>query len=192
VKYVVREVLKCVLLREGHLRTWAQRCSQTSGERTSTRTSPYINNSIFTSSLLYYFIEKKYFHGNVGTYKIGELPGHNALRFFCWGRSLKIHIEIKRELFTYIIYTLIELSVKLPSDSPPIPSFSGIHKSKEILLHLDMKCWNSAFNAQGSRVIIVVVHVGAVKIHVEQCRRSGNRKHRMKLSLPPKSVEKLV
>jgi len=29
-----------------------------------------------------------------------------------------------------------------------------------------MKCWNSAFNAHGSRVIIVVVHVGAVKIYV--------------------------
>jgi hypothetical protein len=28
-----------------------------------------------------------------------------------------------------------------------------------------MKCWNSAFNAQGSRLIIVVVQVGAVKIH---------------------------
>jgi hypothetical protein len=29
-----------------------------------------------------------------------------------------------------------------------------------------MKCWNSASNAQGSRVIIVVVQVGAVKIYV--------------------------
>ncbi len=29
-----------------------------------------------------------------------------------------------------------------------------------------MKCWNSAFNAQGPRVIIVVVQVGAVKIYV--------------------------
>jgi hypothetical protein len=29
-----------------------------------------------------------------------------------------------------------------------------------------LKCWNSAFNAQGSRVIIVVVQVGAVKIYV--------------------------
>jgi hypothetical protein len=29
-----------------------------------------------------------------------------------------------------------------------------------------MKCWNSAFNAQGSRVIIVVVQVGAVKTYV--------------------------
>jgi hypothetical protein len=31
-----------------------------------------------------------------------------------------------------------------------------------------MKCWNSAFNAQGSRVIIVIVHVRAVKIYVAQ------------------------
>jgi hypothetical protein len=29
-----------------------------------------------------------------------------------------------------------------------------------------MKCWNSTFNAQGLRVIIVVVHVGVVKIYV--------------------------
>jgi hypothetical protein len=29
-----------------------------------------------------------------------------------------------------------------------------------------MKCWNSAFNAQGSRVIIVVVQRGVAKIHV--------------------------
>ncbi len=29
-----------------------------------------------------------------------------------------------------------------------------------------MKYWNSAFNAQGSRVIIAVVQVGAVKIYL--------------------------
>jgi NADH:ubiquinone oxidoreductase subunit 6 (subunit J) len=29
-----------------------------------------------------------------------------------------------------------------------------------------MKCWNSAFNAQCLKVIIIVVHVGAVKICV--------------------------
>jgi len=29
-----------------------------------------------------------------------------------------------------------------------------------------MKCWNSAFNAQGSKVIIVVLQVGALKIYV--------------------------
>jgi hypothetical protein len=39
-----------------------------------------------------------------------------------------------------------------------------------------MKCWNSAFNAQGSRVIIVVVQVGPVKIYVaavEALRKRG-------------------
>jgi hypothetical protein len=29
-----------------------------------------------------------------------------------------------------------------------------------------MRCWNSAFNAQGSRIIIVIVQVGAVKMYV--------------------------
>ncbi len=35
-----------------------------------------------------------------------------------------------------------------------------------IFLHLNMKCWNSAFNAQSSRVSIVIVQVGAMKIYV--------------------------
>jgi hypothetical protein len=38
-----------------------------------------------------------------------------------------------------------------------------------------MKCWNSAFNAQGSRVIIVVVQVGAVKIHVAAVEAVRNK-----------------
>ncbi len=58
--------------------------------------------------------------------------------------------------------------------SPPIPSFSGIRKVKDILLNHSMKCYNSVRNAetqhfnaqQGSRVIIVVGPVGAVKIYV--------------------------
>jgi hypothetical protein len=28
-----------------------------------------------------------------------------------------------------------------------------------------MKCWKSAFNAQGSRLIIVTLHVGAMKVY---------------------------
>jgi hypothetical protein len=39
----------------------------------------------------------------------------------------------------------------------PYPLFKLYPQSKEILLDLSMKCWNSTFNAQGSRVIIVVV-----------------------------------
>jgi hypothetical protein len=34
------------------------------------------------------------------------------------------------------------------------------------MLQLSTKCWNSAINAQGSRAIIVVVHVRAVKIYI--------------------------
>jgi hypothetical protein len=53
-----------------------------------------------------------------------------------------------------------------------------------------MKCSNSEFNAQGSKLIIVVVHVGAVKIYVAAVE--ALRKEGMKLSLPPKLVEKLA
>jgi hypothetical protein len=31
---------------------------------------------------------------------------------------------------------------------------------------MGMKCWNSTFNAQGSRIIIVHVHVRILKIYV--------------------------
>jgi len=31
---------------------------------------------------------------------------------------------------------------------------------------MGMKCWNSKFNAQGSRGIIVVIQVGTMKIYV--------------------------
>jgi hypothetical protein len=33
----------------------------------------------------------------------------------------------------------------------PYPLFQWYPQSKEILLNLSMKCWNSAFNAQGSK-----------------------------------------
>jgi len=92
---------------------------------------------------------------------------------------------------------ILELSVKLgcllhPLSFTPYPPFQWYLQSKEILLNLlSRKLWNSAFNAQGLRVIIVVVQVGAVKIYV--CSSSGGgqekRKDRMNLSLVPKLVE---
>jgi hypothetical protein len=36
----------------------------------------------------------------------------------------------------------------------------------EILLNINMKCWNLAFNAQGLKVIIIVIQIGVVKIFV--------------------------
>jgi len=56
-----------------------------------------------------------------------------------------------------------------------------------------MKWWNSAFNAQGSRVIIVVVQVGTVKIYVaavEELRKNERQgQNQMKLRLAPKVVQ---
>jgi hypothetical protein len=46
------------------------------------------------------------------------------------------------------------------------PPFQWYLQRNEILLNLNMKCWNSAFNAQGSKEIIVVVQVGATQIYV--------------------------
>jgi hypothetical protein len=65
------------------------------------RNLPLCNQlSPFVSCLLSHMVEKKYFHGNMRTYKIvGRSPTY--LAFFYWGRSLKIHTEIKRELFTW-------------------------------------------------------------------------------------------
>jgi hypothetical protein len=51
---------------------------------------------------------------------------------------------------------MLKLSLKSPSLSPLIPSLRGIQKLKKIYQIL----------AQGLRVIIVVVLVGAVKIYV--------------------------
>jgi NADH:ubiquinone oxidoreductase subunit 6 (subunit J) len=56
-----------------------------------------------------------------------------------------------------------------------------------------MKCWNSAFNAQGLRVIIVVVQVGAVKIYVAavvEALRKKERHDETQFTVLPKLVEK--
>ncbi len=59
----------------------------------------------------------------------------------------------------------------------PYPLFEWGPQSKEVLLNLGMKCWNSAFNAQFD-VIIIVVHVGVVKIYVtpvEAMKEKGSK-----------------
>jgi len=48
----------------------------------------------------------------------------------------------------------------------PYPLFHWYPQGKDILINLSMKCYNSAFNARGSRLIILVVQLGAVKIYV--------------------------
>jgi hypothetical protein len=59
------------------------------------------------------------------------------------------------------IRVICKVTLSLDLLSPP-----WYPQTKEILLNLGMECWNSAFNAQGSRVVILVVQVGEVKIYV--------------------------
>jgi hypothetical protein len=47
-----------------------------------------------------------------------------------------------------------------PWVSPPYPLCEWYPQSMEILSNVGVKWWNSAFNAQGSRVTIVIVQVG--------------------------------
>jgi hypothetical protein len=64
----------------------------------------------------------------------------------------------------YTLDVVPKVVPKLRLSCTPYPLFQWHLQSKEILLNLNMECWNLAFNAQRSRVIIIVVQVGAVKI----------------------------
>jgi len=92
-------------MREGHPRARAQRVFPNLRRMHQYWKPPHPfteTTLFFISSLLSCFIETKYFHGNVGTYKIGELTTPPPLRFFGLGRSLEIHLEIKRKLFPWL------------------------------------------------------------------------------------------
>jgi len=74
------------------------------------------------------------------------------------------------------IHITLRVIGKVTLSFTPYPFFQWYLRSKEILLNLSLKCQNSGFNAQGSRVIMVVVQVGAVKIYVaavEALRKEG-------------------
>jgi hypothetical protein len=69
-------------------------------------------------------------------------------------------IKILKYIKKYKLLRYIRVTGKSPCLHPvigppftPYPVFQWYLQSKEMLLNLNMKCWNSAFNAQGSRVI---------------------------------------
>ncbi len=108
---------------------------------------------------------------NTDTYTISNLEmcviNWNETQLECFLKNQE------QEILEWEETVLIELSRQSPSVSPPIsfafapyPLFQWYPQSKENLLNLGMKCWNSAFNGQGSRVIIVIVQVSEVKIYV--------------------------
>ncbi len=64
--------------------------------------------------------------------------------------------------------------------------FQWYSQTKEILFNLGMKCWNSAFNAQGSRIVIVGVQVGVVKIYVATVEVLMEKERQYETHLRPK------
>jgi hypothetical protein len=83
----------------------------------------------------------------------------------------KCATTLKTSQVIVIVYNRIIRKVTLSSPClwasfHPYPLFQRYLQSKDILINLSMKCWYSAFNAQGLRLIIVVVQLGAVKIYV--------------------------
>jgi hypothetical protein len=103
------------------------------------------------------------------------------IQFSCGWTSTTEVIELSRK---------VTLSLGLLS--PHIPSFQWYPQSKDILINFSTKFSNTqAFNAQGLRLIIVVVQLGAVKIYICSSRGEALRKKerdKMKLSLPPKPM----
>jgi hypothetical protein len=88
--------------------------------------------------------------------------------------AINTHIHSHTKRYNNIYYN--RLINKVTLSFTPYPLFQWYPQTNEILLNLSMKCWNSAFNAQGSKIIIMVVQVGAVKIYVaavEALRKKG-------------------
>lgn len=72
-------------------------------------------------------------------------------------RIIIIFVYVKTMKMYVIVVEALRKNEKIGFLSPPIPSFSGIYKCIIFLLNINMKCWNSTFNAQGSKMIIVVI-----------------------------------
>jgi len=101
--------------------------------------------------------------------------------------TLRWNTKTSKIIFVYskFIRKVILSSPCLCAPFTPKPLFQWYLRSKENLLNLGTKFWNSAFNAQDSRLLIVAVHMGAhvgpVKIYVTVVERSVERKEGVKI-----------
>jgi len=95
---------------------------------------------------------------------------------------------------TYLIYFrhIIRLICKVTLSSPcrwdsfhPYSLLQWHPQSKNIWLNFIIKCWNSSFNAQCSRLIIVVVHVRVVKIYVAAVEALRKKERQDESQCPP-------
>jgi hypothetical protein len=119
--------------------------------------------------------------------------GDLAIVFECWWWSDEHLCFMSHDMNWYWMrYNDVIRKVTLSFTPYPLcfdplsPLFQWYPQSKEILLNLSVNCWNSGFNAQGSRVIIVVVQVGAVKIYVAAVEALRKKERRDETQLTTK------
>ncbi len=98
-----------------------------------------------------------------------------------WMKHNQIYVRFGINNLSLASRVMCKLTLSSPCLWPafsPHPLFQWYLQSKKILLNLSLKCRNSAFNAQGSRIIIVVVQVGAVKIYAAAAVQAVRKKER--------------
>ncbi len=108
----------------------------------------------------------------------------NIGRFFTCMKN--IHFQVLKICIRIRVICKVTLSLDLLSPPPWYP------QTKEILLNLRMEGWNSAFNAQGSRVIILVVQIGEVKIYVALAETLKKKERQDETQFITEIAEKLV
>jgi hypothetical protein len=130
---------------------------------------------IYTHRTDLYFWEKK-IHDNMQLLPLINNTKHKAL-IFLFRASLNLYTCPKAQKIKFTHNR--ELSVKStclhpvfgPCFSIPFNPFSGMCKVGKFLLNLHiMKCWNSAFNAQGLRITIVVLQALKKKERQDETR----------------------
>jgi len=100
-----------------------------------------------------------------------ECPSWKAFSCLLWERPApKVTLLFGKRSDIRLICKVTLSSPCLWASFHPYPLFQWYPYSKDILLNLSMKCWNSGFDAQDSRLIIIIVQVGAVK---NICSSSG-------------------
>jgi hypothetical protein len=67
---------------------------------------------------------------------------------------------------TRVFFKVIMSSSCLWASFHGVPSLGKVRQVRKFLLNLGMKCWNPAFSGTRFDVIVVALHVGAVKIYV--------------------------
>jgi len=129
---------RCVLVRDGHMRAWAQGCSQTSGECTSTETSALPKQLSFVP-----MFPCSHVHGTCGS-SVGSTFGHAYADstcgiIYCGGTSLHFW------LWLFHLWHVITV----------IPLAMGIDCGRTSLMVLPIPLW-LYFNSKNPLLVLIV------------------------------------